>query len=203
MKAILSVFISFVLPFLLSATPLAYSKASGRLWKNISSQDKVRLDNYLSMSQKNMGSKSKESVMIASAYLDSAYMLCEKKRIDCPALLHLLKADLYSQSRDYTRSEEEAKIALEKAESSKEYDIQAKAMLFLGRYYRLTGFYKESIDFFTKSIALAKKHNLKGIIPQAYHSQAEIYQGANDYKSHRLNLELMIEAAYAENDTSM
>ena len=136
------------------------------------------------------------------AYIDSATLLCEKNKIDFPAFLHLLKAEYYYISGDFSKSEEEAKISLEKAESSEENMILAKTMIFLGRYYLWTGFFKESIGYYENSIELSRRKGLKGIIPRSYSGQAEVYFAVGDLAKYRQNLRLMIEAGIAENDSA-
>ena len=145
--------------------------------------------------------KSKGKLQEVDAYLDSATLLCEKRKIDCPSSLHLLKAEYFFQSGDYSSAEEQGNLALEKSEGSKEYEVQARTLNFLGRYYQRTGFFKESIESFNAGIDLAQKHKLKGIIPMSYRGQANVYNAAEDLNNYRKNLRLMADAGYAEGDT--
>jgi len=202
MKAIITLLISGILPCILSATSLTFTKATGSIWTKISPDEKARLDHLLEMSEKHL-EKTNVGTSVGYAYLDSATMFCDKRKIEYPSLLHLLKAEYFYLSGDYTSSEEEATLAMGRAKSSGDNETLAKTMLFLGRYYRLTGFYKESIDHYNNGISVAEKHDLKGIIPLSYHGQAEVFNAANDLKNYRKYLDLMIEAGLAENDTPM
>jgi tetratricopeptide (TPR) repeat protein len=146
--------------------------------------------------------KSYSGIDKLEAYIDSATLLCEKNKVDFPALLHLLKAKYYYRSGDFNNSEEEAKLAQEKAENSEEYMTLARTMMFLGRYYLWTGFFKESIEHYEKGIALSKKEGLKGIIPKSYSGQADVYITVGDTAKYQQNLRLMIDAGIAENDSA-
>lgn len=136
-------------------------------------------------------------------YIDSASLLCQKKKIDFPPLLHLLKAEFYYGKSDFNNSEEEAKICIEKAENLKEYMIQAKAMIFLGNYYLRTGAFAESIDNYEKCITLAKEKKLKRIIPVCYWGQSRVMNTVGDIKGLSEMYELMADAALAEKDFRM
>jgi two-component system LytT family sensor kinase len=142
-----------------------------------------------------------KSPPVARAFIDTAVAFCEKKNIEIPSLLHLLKAKYYYYTGDFRSASEEAAIAMKKAESSGESDVLVKTMVFLGNYNLLTGFFKESADYFDKSIAFSKKMRLKGIIPLAYKGKSNLYIAIGDLKKFRMTLQMMIEAALAENDS--
>ncbi len=167
----------------------------GFLYTKMASSDK-------SSSGKTYSDKFSSAIRMVESFIDSATGLCEKNKIDHPPLLHLLKAEYYYGSGDFSNSEEEAKSALEKAENTKEYMTQARTLMFLGRYYLWTGFFKESIEHYEKGIALSKKEGLKGIIPRSYSGQADVYETIRDTAKYRQNLQLMIDAGFAENDSA-
>ena len=135
------------------------------------------------------------------AYIDTASLICEKQDFDYPAALHLLKAQYYYENGDFSKSETEATFAERKAGSDRNYLLQAKSLLFLGRYYLRTGFFQESINNFNKSLALAEEKKLKGIIQKAYNGEADVYRAVNDLRAYADNLRNMINASLAEGDT--
>lgn len=139
----------------------------------------------------------------AKECIDSAVMICEKKNIEIPALLHLLLAEYHYNTGDFRSASEEALQALKQSEAADEYQTMARTMVFLGRYYHRTGFYQESIEYYNKSISLAKKNRLIGIIPMSYSGVARLYDTIGDMSEFRKSLNLMAEAAIAENDFKM
>jgi tetratricopeptide (TPR) repeat protein len=201
MKAIIVLFISVFLPFgAVNATVVKTGTPAGIIRSTIAPDDEEKLDHFIGMARELL-EKSKGKLQEVDAYLDSATLLCEKRKIDCPSSLHLLKAEYFFQSGDYSSAEEQGNLALEKSEGSKEYEVQARTLNFLGRYYQRTGFFKESIESFNAGIDLAQKHKLKGIIPMSYRGQANVYNAAEDLNNYRKNLRLMADAGYAEGDT--
>ncbi|MCX6334031.1 MAG: tetratricopeptide repeat protein [Bacteroidia bacterium] len=135
------------------------------------------------------------------AYIDTACLVCEKEEFDFPSSLHLLRAEYFYETGDFSRSETEASLAVKKAENEMKYLLQARSLIFLGRYYLRTGFYQASIDQYNKSIALADEKDLKGIKPRSYAGQAEVFLTVSDYKAYMTNLRKMVEVSLAENDT--
>ncbi len=146
---------------------------------------------------------SSKSPMIgkAKACIDTALYICEKEKIEIPALLHLLMAKYNFTAGDYLNVTDEATLAMEQAEESKDYVVLAKTMFFLGAYYEKTGFIKESLDYYAKGIAISKENGLKAIIPIGYQGQAHVYDVMNDLEEYEQSLLGMIEAAIAINDT--
>ncbi|MCX6329759.1 MAG: tetratricopeptide repeat protein, partial [Bacteroidia bacterium] len=142
------------------------------------------------------------SIDQVKAYMDSAVAFCEKKNILFPATLFLLRAEYNFETGDFSRSEEEAKLALTKAEESKDYMVQMKTLAFLGKYNMTTGFYQESMNCYQKSIQLSEQKGIKGMIPACYYGVANIFIKVGDLNSYRENLRLMIDAAQKENDTA-
>jgi len=173
-------------------------KGIGR--SSYSAEDTTTINNLARTGLKYSG-KLPDGIEKVKAYIDSAELLCEKNKIDFPPLLHLLKAEYNYGLGDFSMSEEEAKLAIEKSESSGEYKTLARTLLFLGRYYLRTGSFKESIDSYEKGIALSKKNGMKGIIPNSYFGQANVYNTIGDLNGYRQNLQLMIDAGFAENDS--
>jgi tetratricopeptide (TPR) repeat protein len=165
-----------------------------------SAGDTAIINNIIRAGFKYLGKES-HNIEKVKASIDSTELICEKNKIDVPPLLHLLRAEYNYGLGDFSMSEEEAKKALEKSESSGEYKTQAKTLLFLGRYYLRTGSFKESIDSYEKGIVLSKKHDLKGIIPGSYLGQGSVYNSIGDLKGYRQNLQLMIDAGITEKDS--
>ncbi len=135
------------------------------------------------------------------AYIDTACLVCEKQEVDYPPSLHLLRAEYYYETGDFSKSETEATQAVRKAGHDMEYLLQAKSLIFLGRYYQRTGFYQESVESYDKSIALADEKNLKGIRQKACEGKASVYKSVGDLKAYSDNLTLMVNASLNDKDT--
>ncbi len=135
-------------------------------------------------------------------YIDSAELLCAEKKIVIPSMLHLLKAEYFQTTGDLIRASEEAESALKQSALSGESGVLARTYIFLGRYYQISRFYKESIAYFDKSIAISKEKGLKGLIPAAYLAEADVFRSIGDLKNYRRNLQMLINTASGENDPS-
>ena len=146
---------------------------------------------------------SKDSFDQVKIYIDSAVLICETKNIDMPSGLHLLLARYYYNTGDLRSASEEAAIALKLSAGAREADILAKTNLFLGDYYRRTGLYKESLEYYTNAISVSQKDRLKGIKPLSYINQAEVYRRIGDLKGERRSIQLMIDAAYEEDNSTL
>jgi tetratricopeptide (TPR) repeat protein len=138
----------------------------------------------------------------AKAFIDSTILICEKNNIDLPSGLHLLRAEYYYAKGDLRSSSEEADIALEKSMDSGQSEIVARTNIFLGKYYLRTGFYAESIEYFNNAITIAEKEKIRGLIPSVYIGMSNVYMTLGDIEDQRRNLQLMIDAAYEERDSS-
>ena len=183
------------------ATTIPAARVPGILMNTGSPADTAKLSSLIKLGFLSL-SNGLNTIKKTEAYIDTAVTLCEKKNIDIPPALHLLRAEYYYQTGDYSNSEEEATFSMGKAESLGENNTLARTLLFLGRYYWRTGFYKESIAYYEKCITLAKKENLRGIIPKCYQGMAIVYDAAHDMKNYRKNMKFMIDAGQAENDTT-
>lgn len=137
---------------------------------------------------------------VTAAYIDSATMFCERSRTDFPPMLYLLRAEYKYAKGDFCISKEEAMVAEEKSADAGEYDIQARALLFLGKCYHRTGFLQESIDHYKKAVQVAEKAGLKGITTRGYHGVMNVYKTIGDFPEYRQSLLLMIEAGVDEDD---
>lgn len=201
MKTILIILISFFLPFSASALSTHNAVITYSIREDDNDKDnKKKLDDLMGKARDCLDKYSghRDDVFV---YLDSAARLCNKHNIEWPSLLHLLHADYFFRSGDYSSSEEQANIALGKALDAGEYDTYVKTLLLLGMYYQRTGFFNESIEKYNESIAFAKKHKLKKVIPSSYRGQANVYNTVNDPENYRSHLGLMAEAGLAEDDT--
>jgi len=139
----------------------------------------------------------------AKTCIDSAVLICEKKNLDIPSRLHLLMAEYQFATNDLRSASEEASIAMKKAAGSGNSEDLARINLFFGKYYRRTGFFKESIEYYENAIAISKKEGLKGLIPISYLQQADVYWAINDLSGQRKILEKLIDASLAENDSAL
>jgi len=162
-------------------------------------KDTVAINNLVRKGSKYLSSK-QGNPDIVKTFIDSAVLICEKKKIDIPARLHLLRAQYYFVTGDLRSASEEADKALMKSTDSGEYDLLARTNLFLGKYYLITGSFAESIDSYNNAISISGKEKIKGLIPLAYNGQNDVYTEIGDLKGQRQSLQLMIDAAYNEND---
>jgi tetratricopeptide (TPR) repeat protein len=135
------------------------------------------------------------------AYIDTACLVCEKGEFDFTAPLHFLQARYFYETGDFSKSETEATLAVKKAGDDTDYPLQAKSLLFLGKYYHRTGFYQKSIDYFNKSIELAEEKNIKYIRQNAYQGMALVYSSVGDLKAYSDDLKKMINVSLLEKDT--
>jgi tetratricopeptide (TPR) repeat protein len=138
---------------------------------------------------------------MAKIYIDSAVLICDKKNIDIPSGLHLLLAQYHYITGDLRSASEEAAIALKQSAGGGESYVLARTNLFLGDYYRRTGLYKESLEYYGNAISISKKEGLKGINSWSYYNQAQVYRRIGDLKGERQSFQRMIDAAYDENDS--
>ncbi|MBK7627852.1 MAG: tetratricopeptide repeat protein [Bacteroidales bacterium] len=138
---------------------------------------------------------------VQKAYIDTAELICKKENIEIPAILHLARAEYFFNTGDYNNSSQEASIAVKLAKSFDETDVLAKALNFLGRYYLRTGSFKESIEYFEKSIELLKKIKLKGFTTRSYSGIADVYKTLGNQIEYRNSLQKMIDAGSEEMDT--
>lgn len=136
------------------------------------------------------------------AYIDTAEMICKQNELEIPAILHLARAEYFFVTGDYNNASQEATISMKLAKTSGETVVLARTMMFLGKYCVRTGFFKESIDYYTNCIKIAEKNKLKGFIPKCYQGISVVYDALGDQKQFRSNLRLMIKAAISENDTT-
>jgi tetratricopeptide (TPR) repeat protein len=148
----------------------------------------------------NLFLKNAKNPWIVDSYIDSALKYCDRQKIEIPPTLHLLIAENSYNTIDFTKAEESAKKAAALSQSSHDIRTYIKSLQFLGSYYLRTGFFRESSDYFMRSIEIAKNEKVKGFIPLGYAGEASVLNAAGDIKGYRHNLELMIDAAFAEND---
>ncbi len=164
-------------------------------------QDTARINRLIKKGFTILSSK-KGAFDQAKVYIDSAVLLCERKNINIPSDLHLLLAQYHYHTGDLRSASEEAALALKGSAESSEMEILARTNLFLGDYYRRTGLYQESLEYYSNAISIAQKAKLKQIIPLSYLGQANVYNTIDDVKNYRENLKLMVNAATEEYDSS-
>jgi two-component system, LytTR family, sensor kinase len=136
------------------------------------------------------------------ANIDTAESICEKENIEFPSLLHLARAEYFFVTNDYRNASQEATIAMKKSKSFGETKVLIMTMNFLGRYSLRTGFFKESIDYYQNSIALARKSRIKGYIRKNYDGIADVYEAIGNQKEYRNTLQLLINESFDENDSA-
>jgi tetratricopeptide (TPR) repeat protein len=147
--------------------------------------------------------KSKKKLAEAKVCIDSALLLCERKKIGVPPLLYLLFAEYNIIMSDFTNALIDAMKAFDKAKESGDNKVLAQTMLFLGSYYHRTGFFNESINYYDNCIDLSQKKDLKGLRPAAYYGRSEVYRTVKDIGGLQNSLEQVIITAGSENDSSM
>jgi tetratricopeptide (TPR) repeat protein len=144
---------------------------------------------------------SEKKIDKAKAYIDSALAVCKSERIETTALLNLLTAHYSFTIGDFLKASDDATRAMQQAKDEGNENVLARTYVFLGRYYLRTGFFSESLDYFTNSIDIAKKKNIKGILPNGYAGQADVYKVIKDYKNYKLALDNMIKESVKEGNT--
>jgi tetratricopeptide (TPR) repeat protein len=176
----------------LKSTPSAikYTLSSG------SQKDTAAVNAFVRKGTKYLSSKENKLDMVKEC-IDSAVLICEKGNIEFPSALQLLLARYYYATDDLRSASEQAALALKQAAGSGESDVLARTYLFLGDYYRRTGFYKESIEYYNNAIEISKKKGLKHLIAISYLLQANVFNTIGDLKGSRQSLKLMIEAAFS------
>jgi sensor histidine kinase YesM len=162
--------------------------------------DTARVNQYTRKALSNISKPLNLELMKAN--IDTAELICVDDNIEFPSLLHLARAEYFFLSNDYRSASQEATIALKKSKSYNEDAVEIKTLNFFGRYSLRTGFFKESLDYFENSILLAKKVRIKGIITKNYYGIADVYNALGDINEYHNSLQLMINAAESERDTS-
>lgn len=137
------------------------------------------------------------------ACIDTALAVCKKANIEVPPALHLLLAEYNFLVYDLGNALEEAKIAIEQSTESHEPIVTVRSLMFMGRYYHQTGFFRESIESYEKAATEARKKGIKGYIPQAYYNIAIVYDNIGDLSGHRSSLRQVIKDGLAEKDSIM
>ena len=138
---------------------------------------------------------------LVQAYIDSAMLICEKKNLEIPSLLHLLKAEYHYSTGDFRTASEEASEALKKSAASGDLKVLARTNIFLGKYYHLTKFYKESLEYYDNSIEISRKEKLKGMIPKVLLAKASVFRSIGDLSGYSRNLQAAIDEAFTEGDS--
>ena len=134
-------------------------------------------------------------------YLDSVLLFCDRKGIEISAAIHLMAGRFYFETGDFSRAEEEFNIGKNKAENENNYRTLSYILLFKGRYYLRTGFFKDSHEAFMKSIEVAEKNKIEGIIQADYEGIANVSNAVGDINGYRNYLKLMISASLKGKDT--
>jgi tetratricopeptide (TPR) repeat protein len=168
---------------------------------SVSQKDTAAINDLVRKGSKYFSSK-QGNPDIVKTFIDSALLICEKKKIDIPARLHLLRAQYYFVTGDLRSASEEADFALRKSAGSGESDVLARTNFFLGKYYQRIKSFAESIESFNNAITISRKEKIKGLIPMAYYGQHDVYLAIGDLKGERRSLQMLIDAAYNENDTA-
>jgi tetratricopeptide (TPR) repeat protein len=136
------------------------------------------------------------------ANIDSAESICKKENIEIPALLHLARAYYFFMSGDYNNASQEATIAMKLSKSNGETVVLIRTMNFMGQYCLRTGFFKESIDYYNNTIALAEKERLSSFILAGYRALSNVYFVMGKTLEFNKSLLNLIEASRKENDSS-
>jgi tetratricopeptide (TPR) repeat protein len=176
------------------STPLFFNK------KLNSAGDTSEVNKYTRLAMKYGYKPVKLELMKAN--IDTAEMICQKQNLEIPALLHLARAEYFYHINDFNNSSQEANIAMKIAKSKRESVTLIKIMGFYGSYFRRTGYFKESVDYFKNGIEIAKEEHIKGYIPLFYTALADTYNAIGDLAEFKKTLKLLIEAAYKEHDTT-
>ncbi len=149
-----------------------------------------------------LSSRNASKIELTKAYIDTAESICRNLRMEHPAMLYLARAGYFLMTKDYSNASAEAQTALQKAESLKDKETQARVLTFFGKYYLRTGFFNESLTNFSRSNLIAEKEGLKKIIPRNYLGMADVYESLKRYPEFQENLINATTASEAAGDTS-
>jgi tetratricopeptide (TPR) repeat protein len=178
----------------------SYSETNKIIKSSLSPGDTAKINYYIKKGNSHISKKALK-LDLAKAYIDSALSACEKNNITVPASLNLLNAEFSFLNGDFTQSEEEIKLSIGKAESTGDFKILVRSLLFEGNYYLRTGLFQESRDAYMRSINISREKKIDGIIPWSYNGIANVMEAAGDTKGLRENLDHMVEASFLEKDT--
>jgi tetratricopeptide (TPR) repeat protein len=169
---------------------------------SVSQKDTAAINAFVRKGAKYLSSK-ENNLDIVKVCIDSAVMICERKKIDVPARLHLLLAQYHYVTGDLRSASEEAALALKKSAGSGESDVSARTNIFLAKYYLRTGFFAESLEYFDNAATISRKEKIKGLIPMVYLGKYDVYRTIGDLKAERQSLQMMIDAASDENNPAL
>jgi tetratricopeptide (TPR) repeat protein len=143
----------------------------------------------------------KTDLRYIKANIDTAELICKKENIELTSLLHLARARYFYSTEDFNNSSQEATIALKLSKEEGDTKTIIRTMMFLGQYNLRTGFFQESIDYFTNGISLAEKEHLKGYKPLGYSLIANVFSTMGNTREYNKYLKKLIDAGKAENDS--
>jgi tetratricopeptide (TPR) repeat protein len=194
-------FVLFLL-VVITCSALAPTSLSGVFFikkRNKMSNDTTEVYRYARLALTNNSKlQSREDI---KANIDSAEALCRRERIEFPSLLHLARAEYFLSINDLRNVSMEADLALKKSKNNDETEVAIKTMSFLGKYFLITGFFTESLDYFNNSITLARKNRIKGIIPENYEGITKVFNALGKLKEERNTWQMLINEAITEKDT--
>ena len=182
-----------------SSTPVIYSGLTG-IGINHSVSDTARLNKYLRRSDFFLKA-GVAKIELVRAYLDSAAAFCKKAGINIIPELYLLEARYSFETGDFSKTGEQLNLAEKVAEMTGDYKILAWTLNYKGRYYFRINFLKESEEAYKRSIEIAAKYRIKGVVQRGYQGLAEIMTVAKDFSDYRETLILMIRSAFEDKDT--
>jgi tetratricopeptide (TPR) repeat protein len=166
---------------------------------NIQDRDTSRLFRFINEARYN--SNKPGGLKTMKLCIDSAEAICRKENLELPGLLRLARAEYFYLIEDYKNSPQEATIALKLANETKEYELQVKTYIFLGKYNLRIGFFKESIENFKEAISIAEKHKFKKYTGRGYDGIADVYNTIGDTQNYKKTLQLLIDEGIKEKDT--
>ena len=144
----------------------------------------------------------KADLKFIKANIDTAELIGKKENIELTSLLHLARAKYFYSTEDFNNASQEATIALKLSKEDGDTKTIIRTMMFLGQYNLRTGFFQESIDYFTNSISLAEKEHLKGYKPLGYSLIANVFSTMGNTREYNKYLKKLINAGKEENDST-
>ena len=144
----------------------------------------------------------KADLKFIKANIDTAELISKKENIELTSLLHLARAKYFYSTEDFNNASQEATIALKLSKEDGDTKTIIRTMMFLGQYNLRTGFFQESIDYFTNSISLAEKEHLKGYKPLGYSLIANVFSTMGNTREYNKYLKKLINAGKEENDST-
>jgi tetratricopeptide (TPR) repeat protein len=162
--------------------------------------DSLKIKHFIEKGEAFLKTNPKQ-LKIVSLYIDSALKTSQHKFGNIPSELFFLIGRYNFETGDFSGVEDNLIKAEAKAFQENNRKLQADILLFKGRYFLRTGFFRESRDAYEKSIDIAREAKIEKVIPYGNEGIANVMLAAGDTTGYRNFLEEMILSSFNESDT--